>query len=52
MGLVVLAGVHEARGHEHGDGDAEDPEQDVHAHLQGRRLVVVVVVHKDWVLNS
>ncbi len=33
--VVLLGRVDKAGGHEDGNGDAEDPEEDVHPHLQG-----------------
>ena len=44
MWLIMFAGVHEAGGHEHTDGDTEDPQEDVHTNLQSGGLVVGVDV--------
>ena len=44
MWLIMFAGVHEAGGHEHTDGDTEDPQEDVHTNLQSGGLIVGVDV--------
>ena len=50
MWLIMFAGVHEAGGHEHTDGDTEDPQEYVHTNLQSGSLIVGMDVN--WILNE